>query len=83
MLVLSRKENEEVYIDGGRIIVTVVHTARGAVKLGFQTPPGMTVDRKEVHLYRVRERCASHAAAGKERDTDGRPGQDAPPRGGS
>jgi carbon storage regulator len=47
MLVLSRKENERLVIDGN-IIVTVVRVAGGKVRLGIEAPPEIHVQREEV-----------------------------------
>ena len=47
MLVLSRKKGESVMIDGG-IIVTVVEVRGDKVRLGFEAPREVTIDRKEV-----------------------------------
>jgi len=47
MLVLSRKENERVVIDGN-IIVTVVRVAGGKVRLGIEAPPEVHVKREEL-----------------------------------
>jgi len=47
MLVLSRKENERLIIDGN-IIVTVVRVAGGKVRLGIEAPPEVHVKREEL-----------------------------------
>jgi carbon storage regulator len=47
MLVLSRKENERLVIDGN-IIVTVVRVAGGKVRLGIEAPPDVHVKREEL-----------------------------------
>jgi carbon storage regulator len=48
MLVLSRKVNENIVIDG-RIIVKVVRTEGNFVKLGIEAPPEVSVHRQEVY----------------------------------
>ena len=48
MLVLSRKVNENIVIDG-RIIVKVVRTEGNFVKLGIEAPPDVPVHRQEVY----------------------------------
>ena len=48
MLVLSRGEGQEIII-GGNIVVTIVRLKGGVVKLGIEAPKNVTVDRKEVH----------------------------------
>jgi carbon storage regulator len=47
MLVLTRKENEKIYI-GNDIVVTVVRTGNGKVRLGIDAPPEMVVLRSEL-----------------------------------
>ena len=47
MLVLSRKENERLIIDG-KIIVTVVRVAGGKVRIGIEAPPEIDVRREEL-----------------------------------
>ena len=59
MLILRRNERERIVItlpDGEEITVTVVEIrvsgfAR-SVRLGFEAPPSVRVDREEVHLQR-------------------------------
>lgn len=48
MLVLSRKNGEQIVI-GGNIIITVVTAASGRVRLGFTAPPEVSIMRKELH----------------------------------
>ncbi|HXG48930.1 MAG TPA: carbon storage regulator CsrA [Methylomirabilota bacterium] len=48
MLVLSRKVNENIVIDG-RIIVKVVRTEGNFVKLGIEAPPNVPVHRQEIY----------------------------------
>lgn len=49
MLCLSRKKNEAVYLDSGRIRVYVAEIQKNQVRLAFDCPKDMVVDRKEVH----------------------------------
>ncbi|MDA7855732.1 carbon storage regulator [Pseudomonadales bacterium] len=46
-LVLTRKENESVLIDGD-ILVTVVQSRDGTVKLAFEAPPEVDIVRTEL-----------------------------------
>ncbi len=48
MLVLSRKSNESIVIDG-RIIVKVVRVDGDVVKLGIQAPASVPVHRQEIY----------------------------------
>jgi carbon storage regulator len=48
MLVLARKLNQNIVIDG-RIIVKVLRVERDAVKLGIQAPTSIPVHRQEVY----------------------------------
>jgi carbon storage regulator len=48
MLILSRKINETIVIDG-RILVRVVRVEGGVVKLGIQAPEDVPVHRQEVY----------------------------------
>jgi carbon storage regulator len=48
MLILSRKINESIVIDG-RIIVKVLRIDKDAVKLGIQAPTDLPVHREEIH----------------------------------
>ncbi len=48
MLILSRKINESIIIDG-RIIVKVLRIDKDTVKLGIQAPTELPVHREEIH----------------------------------
>lgn len=52
MLVLSRKENERLFI-GQNIVISIVRVAGGAVRLGIDAPAEIHIQREEV---RCRER---------------------------
>ncbi|HKI19862.1 MAG TPA: carbon storage regulator CsrA [Isosphaeraceae bacterium] len=47
MLVLSRKLNEKIVIDGG-IVVTVLKIDRNQIRLGIQAPERVRVLREEI-----------------------------------
>jgi carbon storage regulator len=47
MLVLTRKNSEQLVLDGG-IVVTVLEIRGRSVKLGIEAPPEVPVHRKEV-----------------------------------
>jgi carbon storage regulator len=63
MLVLTRKLNEEIVIDGN-IRITVVEIKRGRVRLGITAPDSVRVDRQE-----VQQRRAEFAAPAAPQDT--------------
>jgi carbon storage regulator len=47
MLVLGRKENQRLIIDGN-IVVTVVRALNGNVRLGIEAPSHVSVQREEI-----------------------------------
>jgi carbon storage regulator len=51
MLVLTRKEHERIWI-GESILLTVVAVRNGRVRLAFEAPEGVTIDREEVRNRR-------------------------------
>lgn len=62
MLCLTRKIQESVAIDGGRILVTVLSIDRGKIRLGFTAPRDVRIDRKEIHDERQAETRPALAA---------------------
>ena len=62
MLILSRKTNESIIIDG-RIVVKVLRIERDTVKLGIQAPPELSVHRQEIHEAIQKSKQAAHAQA--------------------
>jgi carbon storage regulator len=48
MLILSRKLNESIIIDG-QIVVKILRIDRDTVKLGIQAPAQLPVHRQEIH----------------------------------
>ena len=52
MLVLTRKRAESVKI-GNDIVIKVIHTSRGTVKLGIEAPANMRVLRAELAEFTV------------------------------
>jgi carbon storage regulator len=65
MLVLARREGERIWI-GGSVLLTVVAVRNGQVRLGFEAPEGVTVDREEVRKRR-REFLPRPQATGSDR----------------
>ena len=54
LLVLSRKRDEKVFI-GDDIVVTVVEIRGDKVRLAFEAPKNVAIDREEVHDAKKRE----------------------------
>jgi len=61
MLVLSRKLNEKIVIDGG-IVITVVKIDRNQVRIGIEAPGDVEVFREEIAPARL-GRCHAGAVA--------------------
>lgn len=61
MLVLSRKRDESIIIDGG-IVITIVDIRGDKVRLGIEAPTSVPVHRKEVYdaLKRESDAAVSH-----------------------
>ena len=51
MLVLSRHKDEKVYI-GNDVVLTIVEVRGNKVRLGFEAPPHVRIDREEVRRDR-------------------------------
>jgi carbon storage regulator len=64
MLILSRKLNESIVIDG-RIIVKVLRIDKDTVKLGIQAPAELPVHREEIHEVIQRNKQNEQAGAPK------------------
>ena len=57
MLVLSRKPGERIYI-GDDVVVSVIASGNGKVRLGVEAPSHISVDREEVRLRKqTRREC--------------------------
>jgi carbon storage regulator len=50
MLVLTRKENESILIDGGRITLTILKIRGNQISLGIQAPKEVSVLRAELEM---------------------------------
>lgn len=55
MLVLSRHLSERIFIDNGRIKITIVEIRGDKVRIGIDAPPEVTIDREEVHSAKQKE----------------------------
>ncbi len=75
MLILSRKLNESIVIDG-RIIVKILRIERETVKLGIQAPQELQVHRQEVFDMIQRNKQAGGDGSGS-----APPSGDPPPAG--
>jgi carbon storage regulator len=60
MLVLSRKKDESIVIDGN-IVITVVEVRGDKVRLGIQAPREIPIHRSEVHEAIKNEQAAKDA----------------------
>ena len=58
MLVLTRRKHQSIIIGGG-ITVKILSSSDGRVKIGINAPPGVTVDREEVHQRKANEQATS------------------------
>lgn len=56
MLVLSRFDGQRIFI-GDDIVITVLHTKHGIVRLGIEAPPDTPVHRQEIYERVQRENC--------------------------
>jgi carbon storage regulator len=56
MLVLNRRLNERIVIDGGRIVITVVEILGCKVRIGFEAAQDVIIDREEIYWDKQRER---------------------------
>lgn len=54
MLVLSRKQGEQICIGEG-VVVTVIEVHGGRVQIGIQAPREISVDRQEIRQRKIEE----------------------------
>ncbi len=52
MLVLGRKVEESIIIDGGKIKIKVLRIEHGRVRLGIEAPKDISVDREEIWIQK-------------------------------
>ena len=50
MLILTRKRNESIRI-GDQIVVRIMHTSKGNVKIGVEAPDSIRIVRGELHDF--------------------------------
>jgi len=53
MLVLSRKVGERIVLPGSDVVLTVLSTGRGQIRLGISAPPEVSVYREELWLSKA------------------------------
>ena len=54
MLVITRKEGERIVVDDD-IVITVVESKRGSVKIGIAAPRKLSIMREDAHPVEVEE----------------------------
>ena len=74
MLVLSRKQDEEILIGKG-ISIRVIRVQGGRVKLGIEAPDSVRITRAEIAF---RDNGACRTSSGTSGVPPARPGQDVP-----
>ncbi len=61
MLILSRKVNEKLIINGN-IEITIVETAKNTVRIGFEAPNDVRIYREEVYKEILKENARSEVS---------------------
>lgn len=56
MLILTRKNGEEILIDKGQIMVKVIFAKNGKALLGIHAPQHIDIDRKEILLSKQQDK---------------------------
>lgn len=57
MLIIGREEGERIFIDGGRIVVTLIEVKdRKRARIGVQCDRDIVVDREEIHWRRQEDK---------------------------
>ena len=54
-LVITRKVDQDILIDGGKIVIRVVEIRGDKVRIKIDAPENITIDRREVHEAKNRE----------------------------
>lgn len=72
MLILSRKLNESIVIDG-QIVVKILRIDRDTVKLGIQAPSQLPVHRQEIHEAILRSHTGPNGVNGTDPAPNGSP----------
>ena len=69
MLVLGRKEGESVRV-GDEIVVTVVSSSNGQVRIGIEAPPSVAIHREEIYdpIAAANQQAASSSLPAPEND---------------
>jgi len=57
MLILSRRAEEAIIINGNIKIVIFGQNSHGQYKIGIEAPENITVDREEIHNKRMEEKA--------------------------
>lgn len=58
MLCLSRKLNESIVVNGN-VVITIVSIDRGKIRLGFDAPRDVPIDRLEIHQDKLKTRAVT------------------------
>lgn len=61
MLILSRKVNEKLIINGN-IEITIVETAKNTVRIGFEAPNDVRIYREEIYKEILKENARSEVS---------------------
>ena len=61
MLILSRKVNEKLIINGN-IEITIVETAKNTVRIGFEAPSDVRIYREEIYKEILKENARSEVS---------------------
>ena len=53
MLILSRRRNESIIVDNGKIKFTIMSVNGGQVKVAIEAAPEITIDREEIFFRKI------------------------------
>jgi carbon storage regulator len=53
MLILSRRTNESIIVDSGKIKFTIMSVVGRHVKIAIEAPDEITIDREEIYLRKL------------------------------